>query len=447
MKKETAAVSFRGKRVTVMGLGLNGGGIAAVHFLLREKAKKIIVTDLHTKKRLAPAIAKIPRRASVVYHLGGHRSEDFTNVDYIIKNPDVPWSSPYIRVARRAGVPVLSDVIIFFQRVRRPIVGITGTKGKSTTTALIALALQAGGKRVAYGGNVRWRSPLEIIDLVRHTDYVVLELSSFQLEDLETVRMSPHIAVITSIAPDHLNRHGTYAEYKRVKLLITKFQTSEDVLVIPADREIRAMTRTTKAQVYLARASKRERRAIRSSNEYLSGHMTDAAYLALLVAKRLGISRKKVLQKFSRFRALEGRRQFVRMVRGVQFINDTTATVPTAAAADLRYFAGQGRVILIAGGMDKKVPMRVFSRAIAGYPKEIVLLPGTATDRIIRELPRRARERLILAESMPEAVKNAFALSKKGDTVLLAPGATSFNLFFNEFHRGEEFVRAVKALS
>lgn len=430
-----------------MGLGLNGGGVAAVRFLLREQAREIIVTDLHDAKRLAPSITAIPRARSVRYRLGGHRLTDFTSVDYVIKNPDVPWSSRYVQAARKAGIPVLSDIIIFFDRATSPIIGITGTKGKSTTTALIAEALRAKYRHVAYGGNVRYRSPLEIITEARHADYAVLELSSFQLEDLETIRRSPHIAIITSIAPDHLNRHGSFSEYKRVKTLITKFQNPQDIVIVPPDHALQRMIKGTKARKIVARKNKGLGDAIERLNPYLAGHMGGAAAIALSVASALGVPEKAAMQRFARFKALEGRRQRVRVLRGVTFINDTTATVPTAAAADLSFYSQRAPVVLIAGGMDKKVPTREFTHVIAKLPKAVVFLPGTATDRFLHELPSGVREKVELAQSMEAAVEMAFGHAKRGDIVLLAPGGTSFNLFFNEFHRGEEFVRAVKRLA
>lgn len=435
---------FRGKTILVMGLGLHGGGVGAAAFFAR-LGSWVVVTDLKTRKELAPSLEKLRRFQNITCHLGGHRPMDFKTADYVIKNPGVPQESKYLRIAKKSGIPVLTDVGIFFSVVRRPIIGVTGTKGKSTTAALIALLLGARYPRVLLAGNIR-KSVLEIIGPAKRADYIVLELSSFQLEDLGAMARSPHVAVLTSFSPDHLNRHGTIENYRRIKCLITAFQTRDDVVVIPRGRGLESLLRHSKAKKIRVSVREASRSRIAALNPYLTAHLADAALLALAVARHLKVPEKGALKKLRRFRALEGRLERVRVFRGLTFINDTTATAPAAAAAGLALIARERPVVLIAGGADKRLPFRVFSRAIARHAKFTVFLPGSATEKIIAGLAPAARRRTAVARSMREAVDLACRVAKRGDAILLSPGAASFGLFTHEFDRGEQFIRAVKRL-
>ncbi|MBI2096636.1 MAG: UDP-N-acetylmuramoyl-L-alanine--D-glutamate ligase [Candidatus Sungbacteria bacterium] len=438
--------SFRGKRITVIGLGLHGGGLGAVRFLLREGAREICITDLRDRKTLAPTMRRIPRRSNIRYVLGKHRFKDFENRDAIIKNPGVPYSSPYLRHARKRGIPVLTDISIFFERVERPIIGVTGTKGKSTTTALIALLLRSHFKRVVYGGNIR-KSVLDLLDEAQKADCIVLELSSFQLEDLALIRKSPQIAVITSFSPDHLNRYRSLAEYKKAKTYITRFQQPGDCVIIPRGRGLQGFLAHVKAKKIQVAAESKQRASMSKLNPALVAHMADAALLALSVAKLLKVPLSKCKRALRKFKPLEGRMQLIRVKRGVRFVNDTSATTPTAAAADVAIMARRGAIILIAGGVDKGgMPFGILARAIERHAARVYLLPGDASDQITSHLKNEAQKKVTSAASMGEAVRKAFGAAEYGDIILLSPGAASFNLFHHEFHRGNEFKRAVDKL-
>lgn len=436
--------SFRGKRILVMGLGLHGGGLGVVKFLLREGAKKVIITDLRKKSELLSTIAEIPKHSSISFVLGQHRAVDFQKCDAIIKNPGVPPNSPFLLEAIKSGVPILSDVGIFFGRVKTPVIGVTGTKGKSTTATLISLLLKGRYPKTFLAGNIR-KSVLDIIGIANRADYVVLELSSFQLEDLSLEKVSPHIAVITSISMDHLNRHKTFTNYKRVKGLVTEFQKSDDIIIIPKGKELEPLIYKTKAQKVLVNLHK-GRKEIEKMNPYFRGHMTDAALLALAVAREVGVASRDALSQLEAFRPLEGRMEKIRNVRGVHFINDTTATAPAAAAADLKLLSQKNNIILIAGGVDKDMDFHEFAKAIHRYTKFVIFLPGTATKKILAALGNKMQESTAFASSMAEAVKESYKRARRGDIVLLSPGAASFNLFSHEFHRGQEFTDAVRKL-
>lgn len=438
---------FLGQRVTVMGLGLHGGGLGVVRFLMREGADKIIVTDLRTKEILQPTLKKIPKSRRIHYILGAHRLDDFKKVDAIIKNPGVPLSSPYLKAARRHGVPILSDMGIFFERVHSPIIGITGTKGKSTTATLVALLLRARFRRILLAGNIR-KSVLDIIDDANRSDAVVLELSSFQLEDLAAVKRSPNLAIITNIFPDHLNRHKTMREYRRVKSLIGTFQNEGDTIIIPRGIGLEELVKRGRAKLMPVTITKTFRNRVAKINPALQGHMADAAALAIATAQSMGVSEKDCYTQLAVFKSLGGRMEPVRVLRGIAFINDTTATTPGAAAKGLALIRRHHRgVILIAGGSDKNLPYAEFGAAIKKSARFVVLLPGSATEKLVQALGQWAKIKSIRAASMEEAVRRASEMAKKGEAVLLSPGAASFGLFNHEFHRGSTFVSAVKKLT
>jgi|SRR3989344_2313053 len=446
--------TFRNQRVTVMGLGLHGGGLGTVRFLLREGAKEILVTDLRTKKVLQPTISQLPRSKRIRYILGKHRLQDFTYKDAIIKNPSVRPDSPYLANARLHKIPVVNDVGIFFIACPAPIIGVTGTRAKSTTAHLIAEFLKRGakrsGKRVWFGGNIR-RSVLEMLPRIRSGDYVILELSSFQLMDMQSLKKSPEISVLTNILNDHLNWHKNAAEYALAKSYIFRFQKSSDHLFIPAgDRVLAKLTEGAASQIHHVILPQKYRNRVVKN---IGSHYISAVGLAIAVARHLGIPQSAIDKTLSSFHGLPSRGEKILTLRGVDFVNDTTATIPDASIAALRRFGRVakkrgGRVIMIAGGSDKHLNFHHFALEAEHFAKAIILLPGTATDKMKKELKqvKFPRAAIQLLPSMADAVRTAYERSRSGDIVLLSPGAASFGLFNNEFHRGAEFIKSIKKL-
>jgi len=453
---------FKHKRVLIMGLGLHGGGAGAAAFFTAAGAR-VTVTDLKSRRELAPSIRKLARRRGIVYHLGGHRPEDFRNTDYVIKNPGVRDDSRFLKIARAAGTTILSDTEVFFRACLAPIIGITGTKGKSTTTWLIGEFLKQETRnkkqetRVWVGGNIR-ASMLEFLPWVRKRDAVVLELSSFQLDALRQSRMSPHIAVITNIFPDHLNRYPSMRAYALSKAGIFRFQKRGDYLFVNRDDvRLRRLTRRAPGRTVLVdvgRALRPFRGAV--SPSVPAFHLPNIAF-AVAVAKHCGVGDDAIRGVLKRFRGVPGRMEAVRTVRGVRYINDTTATNPTAALKAVRAVKrgiGKGRLFVLAGGFDKGLPVGAFCRALVEDAAAVVFLPGAATARMKSKITKHKFPihhktqipKIVDARSMPGAVRVAYRNAKRGDAVLLSPGAASFGLFLHEFDRGDQFTRAVKAL-
>jgi len=448
---------FKNKKVTIMGLGISGGGVGAAEFFAKAGAR-VLVTDLKTRGKLRESLGRL-KGLSIRYVLGRHRKEDFENADLIIKNPGVPNESKFLALAKKSGVPIETDVGIFFDLCPAPVVGVTGTKGKSTTAFLIHQILKRKYKNAVLGGNIG-KSVLEVLPKIKKGGLaspsqggpVILELSSFQLEALAEKKKSPHIAVITNIFPDHLNRYSSFAQYAKAKMNIFRFQKPEDFLIIPEDnRLLEKLTKNARSKkIYFSKI-------VAKSIPFLSlAHNAANLAAAIEIAKLFKISRKEILSLIPRLKLLPHRLEKVGKIKGVTYINDSGATNPGAgieAIKATRSLFKNGRLILIAGGEDKNLDYSVFAGEILKNADFLVLLPGSATEKMKVEFQKHlARTKnlklkaVIDAPDMKQAVIHARRLAQKRDAVLLSPAAASFNLFQNEFDRGEQFVKAVKLL-
>lgn len=452
---------FKDKKVLVTGLGLHGGGVGTTKFFVK-LGSRVIVTDLKNGRELAPSLAKLRRHQGITYHLGGHRAGDFRVADYVIKGPGVPENSRFLKIARQANIPILSDVEIFFLACPAPVIGITGTKGKSTTTWLLGQFLRKGlRRRVWVGGNIR-RSVLEFLPRVKKQDLIVLELSSFQLDSLKHSRKSPHIALIMNIFPDHLNRYASMAAYTASKAGIFKFQKPGDRLFINArDPVLRRIAARAKSKVIRFDP----RRILLPYRESIPFHVQDFHLpniaAAVAVARHLGAGEVVIKKVLRGFPGMPDRMELVRKLDGVSFINDTTATNPEAARRAVvatKRRIGKHGLHVIAGGYDKGLPVKDFMRALRQHAASVIFLPGTATEKMKARVPpllqlrragksQKSKVRVLDADSMRGAVRRAYRSVKRGDVVLLSPGAASFGLFKHEFDRGEQFTRAVKRLT
>jgi len=414
---------FKDKKILIMGLGLHGGGVGVAKFFCKNGAK-VIVTDLKTRKQLKESILKL-KNLPIKYVLGKHREKDFMNVDLVIKNPAVLSNSPFLLIARKYNIPVETDISIFFNLCKAPIIGVTGTKGKSTTATLIYKFIKTKYKSVFLGGNIGV-SPLSFLNKIKKESLVVLELSSFELEDL---KKSPQFAVITNIFPDHLDRYKSFNDYINSKKSIFRYQTKKDVLFLNYDNKItRKFKKEAVGKVYF----------FKEKNIFSA---------SIAVAKFFKIPFKNIKKVLNEFKGISHRQEFVIEKNGVRYFNDSAATNPQAAVFAIKTFSKKNpksNIILIAGGVDKKLNYDILSKEINRNIKDLILLPGSASDKIKKKLKKNIN--LVLVNSMEEAVKKAKFLAQNNDIVLLSPGAASFNLFKNEFDRGEKFVNFVKKI-
>jgi UDP-N-acetylmuramoylalanine--D-glutamate ligase len=440
---------FKNKKILIMGLGLNpkGSGITAAKFFVSSGAK-VTVTDLKTKKELAPSL-KLLKNFSIKYVLGRHDKEDFKNADLIIKNPGVRQTSKYLKIAKRNGVPIETDVGIFLENSPARIIGVTGTRGKSTTAALIGKMLKTKYGSVFVGGNIQF-SPLNFLNQISKNSKVILELSSWMLED--TMRkIHPRIAVLTNIMPDHLNTYKNFDDYVEAKALIFKNQTKNDFAILNHDDlNVRKLTRNIKAKkIWFSKKNIVVLKKIIPLKEIaLPGeHNISNILAAVAVAKFEGVSNRIIQNVLKIFKGLPNRLEFVRKAKGLKFYNDTTSTMPEATIAALKTLGHDKNIILIAGGADKKLDYKKLGREIKKYCKAVVLFEGNASGKILKTIKHNKKITINGGiKTMKDAVRNVVKLAEKNDIILLSPGAASFGLFQNEFDRGEQFVKIVKKL-
>ncbi|KKP30051.1 MAG: UDP-N-acetylmuramoylalanine-D-glutamate ligase [Parcubacteria group bacterium GW2011_GWA2_31_28] len=421
---------FRNKKITLMGLGLIGRGVATAQFLAKRGAN-ITVTDLKNKEELKSSLNKLKEFKNINYVLGEHRKEDFKNADMIIQNPSVSPNSSYLKIARKNNIPIETDLTLFFKYVPKntTVIGITGSKGKSTTTALIYKVLKSKLKeKVLLAGNlVLNKSPLNFLSKVKKNSVIILELSSWDLRNLGEYKISPNIAVVTNIIPDHLNKYKNIKEYEKDKKNIFEYQGKHDILFLNKnDKKLLKWQNQVKSKV-----------------EFFNGTNKD---IACKIAKKFGVNNKDSLKIISRFNNLEHRQEFVKELRGVKFYNDSAATIPEAtikAIDDLK--PKFGNLILILGGVDKNLEYKKLANKIIRNKDSVkaILLPGTASNKIIENF-KKMKHIFTKVENLKQAVNEALKVSKKDDIIILSPGAASFNLFKNEFDRGNQFKKIIK---
>ncbi len=437
---------FKGKKITVMGLGLLGRGVGDIAFLAQHGAY-LTVTDLKTERELAPSIRKLSRLKNITYHLGEHRLEDFRNADLVIKVAGVPLDSLYITEARKHGIPIEMSTSLFARFSPATIIGITGTRGKSTVTHLIYEILKKVGKKVYLGGNVKGIATLPLLRKIKNGDYIVLELDSWQLQGFGESKISPHIAVFTTFMEDHLNYYkGNMKTYLADKANIFLYQKREDFLVL--GKSVSSFIRKKYGKKIKAHIISPAQISSKWKIPLLGKHNEDNISLAVAVADVLKIPKTITKKAVENFKGVSGRMELVRTYKGVHIYNDTTATTPHATLAALRALSRKKNIILIFGGADKNIDMKELLKDIPKYCKGLVLLPGTGTDRILPQLQVTGDKLQINqpARSLGQAVHKALNIAQNGDVVLFSPAFASFGMFQNEFHRGDEFVKIIKKL-
>jgi UDP-N-acetylmuramoylalanine--D-glutamate ligase len=475
-------LDLRGKRALVMGLGVHGGGLGVTRFLIGQGAD-VTVTDLRGPAILKPsldALAGLPIR----YVLGEHREQDFRNADLVIRNPGVPRESRYLQIARAAGAAIEMEMTLFFRLCPGPILGITGTKGKTTTTLLAGAMLREHYPDTVVAGNLRV-SAIEALPRITAGTPVVLELSSWQLEGLGEAQLSPQYACVTNLSPDHLDRYGSMAAYAEAKKQILAHQQPGDVVVLNYDDQLQYQWAADAPGDIVWFARRQEEYDLHDRPVMIYGetgvlwldasvphdqpmmiekviapediglpgqHNRANVAAAAALAKSFGVANEHIRQAIRNFAGVEHRLEFVRELGGVRYINDTTATAPEATIAALHSFTAP--VVLICGGADKNLPFDDLAHAIVERAKAVVLLNGTATPKLIDQLRNVSSEKFstrsfqssIVHDDFAEAIEAARRLAEPGDIVLLSPGCASFGMFLNEFHRGDEFKRIVNQL-
>lgn len=455
---------IKNKKVTIMGLGLNGGGEAAVRFFLK-KGAYVTVTDMKTKEQLQATIDKLNAdntldHSHLTYRLGEHRIEDFENADCVIKNPGVKFEGNKYLAAARA---IETDLSIFLRFTDCPIIAVTGSKGKSSTVSAIYYGLCKAGYKAFLGGNITV-SPLTFFDEVSGDTPVVIEFSSWQLADLRGRGvLRPHIAIITKIVPDHQNWYGNMESYVADKRLIYADQTKGDYSIFDSDEWGDSFANETKATVlrYGTKASW----SIDLGELLVPGvHMKTNAQNAATVMHLMGIPDSKIKEILQSWPGIDHRLQYFHSWKSnengnaiscnIKFYNDSCATVPEAAAAATQAFGKP--VILMTGGTDKGLELTPLIETLTKPGcntikiKDLYLLAGTATDKLLPELDKagiKYHGPFNALEPLLEEAKENLQKENAGEEIFVfSPGATSFGMFANEFDRGNKYMAAVKQI-
>lgn len=435
-KHPATAKPLAGKRVTVVGLGRFGGGVGVTRWLCDQRAK-VTVSDKAESTALSKSIDAL-EGLPVALHLGSHDERDFLEADLLVINPAVPKDLPLLIAAEAAGVPRTSEINLFLQRCPAPVVGITGTAGKSTTTAMTG-AILANRYTTHVGGNIG-RSLLGSLPNITPDHVVVLELSSFQLEDTPLIGISPHAAVVTNLIPNHLDRHGTMEVYAAAKKNIFRFQSRKDVLILNASD---AATAAWGAEAP-GRVEMFDPQAEPFELAVPGAHNQANAQAAWLAGCQFGIDRAGAAASLRAFAGLLHRLQLVAERRGVRYYNDSKCTTPAGAVTALEVFAAR-TVIIIVGGYDRGENFDELGAALAGRAKAVIALGATQEKIIAAVRDHRTGQTPPVQPvgDLPAAVSLAGKLTGPGDVVLLSPACPSYDMFVNYEQRGQVFVQLV----
>ncbi|MBI5361355.1 MAG: UDP-N-acetylmuramoyl-L-alanine--D-glutamate ligase [Planctomycetes bacterium] len=461
-------IDLKGKRVTVMGLGLFGGGAGITRFL-SSRGALVTVTDLKDGEALRKSVESLEDCHNVTFHLGGHVEKDFSDTDMVIVNPAVPPESPFLRIAEKSGVALESEMNLFFKHCRARKIGITGSNGKTTTAALIAEILKAdivdkkSDSKLWLGGNIG-RPLIEFAHQINPRDMVVLEISSFQLEHLGAIGVSPNISIVTNVHPNHLDRHKTMENYAGAKRNIVSSQRKGDYAILNADDPILAgwgaqcggnvrwFSRQKKVvegayitgdEIIIVRDGKESRIGSVAGAKLPGGFNRENMLAAACCCHICGANPETIIKVLNEFPGVEHRLEFCGEIDGVRYYNDSIATDPSAAEAAIR--ALKKDIILIAGGREKKLPFDDFIDAVARHVKTAVLM-GECADKLEGLMKAGAGGVKILKTGplFEDAVKRAKAEARKGDIVLMSPACTSYDMFNNFTERGDAFKRLIK---
>ena len=433
---------FKGKKVTVMGLGLLGRGVGDVAFL-SEAGAEVIVTDLKNKEELAESLEKLEAFPAIAYTLGEHKKEDFENRDFILVGAGVPMDSQYLEYARQAGVPLKQSAALFAELSEVPIIGVTGTRGKTTVAQMIHHTLSvATGEPILLGGNIRGVSNLQLLKQVQEHSLCVMELDSWQLQGFGWAGISPQIAVFTNLMEDHMDYYkGNMDTYFLDKANIFKNQEDTGVLVTTPEvfEYAKGKGLSVRGEVVLADSSVMPEDCLLAMP---GEHNRLNAALAYEALKAISLSDDLIFEGLASFGGVEGRLQYVKTIDNIRIYNDNNATTPAATIAALEALdIGNKNIILIAGGAYKEVDPLSLVASVRKHCKNVILIPGTGTDTLLDRLIELEDEvRYLVVENLQQAVEEARLNAENGDIILFSPAFASFGQYKNEYERNDKFM-------
>ena len=468
-------LTLKNRRIVILGLARQGGALAR---FAAEQGATVVVSDLRSAERLQSSMDALAD-LEITYALGSHPLNLLEEADLLAVSGGVPLSAPIVMAAREREIPVINDSLLFMRRSPAPVIGITGSAGKTTTTALTGLMGQYSERKTWVGGNIG--NPLIThLDEMSRGDLVVQELSSFQLElwapewrpgeDAQQA-VSPQVAAVLNITPNHLDRHGTMAVYAAAKANILRFQSASGCAVLNADDPgSRALAKLVQGRLRLfsSRNAVADGAFIRAGRLWLAGdgeyavcdvdavklrgaHNLQNVLAAICLADAAAVPLEAIQKAIRNFQGVPHRLELVGHVRGVDYVNDSIATAPERALAALASFAEP--LVLLAGGRDKEMRWDEWARQVVSRVRHVVLF-GELAEPLARHLhdahseagPGAALEGLTQVETLQEAVQRAAGVAHPGDVVLLAPGGTSYDAFADFEERGQRFRELVQEL-
>jgi UDP-N-acetylmuramoylalanine--D-glutamate ligase len=447
-------IELRGKRVLAVGLARTG---VATALFCAARGARVTATDSRTEDQIGEAIAKL-KNAGVTLELGCHREKTFLDQDLIIPSPGVPADEAHLQAARAKGITIWSEIELSYRFMKGRLIGITGSNGKTTTTSLVEHILKTTGMQTILAGNIG--TPLiGCVDTMKDDTCAVVELSSFQLELIDTFR--PNIGVFLNLTPDHLDRHHTLEAYGAAKARLFENQTGEDAAILNADdvatmpyapslprvywfsrKQRVAQGAYVRGEEIVFRQDGAEETLLKLEDIPLAGaHNVENVLAAAAAARLAGAPSAAIAKGVRSFAGVEHRLEFVAEIAGVRYYNDSKATNVDATLKALDAFPG--RILIILGGKDKGSDYTALQKPLR-EKAILALLIGTAAEKIEEQVAGSvALER---AETLERAVETASHAAQRGDVVLLAPACASFDQFQNYEHRGRVFKDLVRQL-
>jgi len=440
----------RYKNISVFGAGKSGLAV-----IKRLKRSDVFLSE--SMSEIDPKTLKTLKKHKIPYELGGHTIKAIESADLVVLSPGVPTDIPILKMAKRRNLPVISEVELAYYFIRKPIIAVTGTNGKTTTTALIGKMLKDFGYKVAVAGNIGY--PLISVKDEK-LDYIVAEISSYQLETID--KFKPWISIILNITPDHLTRHRTMDEYAKIKAKIFKNQKKTDHLIFNQDDPlVSKISRNAKCDrlsfsqqgminngLFLKnnRIYYKNEKIIDVDSIMIKGrHNIENSMAAIAAAVLAKVSTSSINKTLRTFKGVEHRIEFIKKVDGVSFYNDSKATNPDSTMVAIKAIEPRHNIVLILGGRDKMTDISDMCKLIKQKVKDVVLL-GEAKHRFKNCLMKFGFNKVYDATDLIDAVKYSFKLARPGDAVLLSPACASFDMFSNFEERGKVFKKIVASI-
>ena len=448
-------MELRNKKTVVVGLGATG---IATSLFLKSREAQVTVSDIRGEGELAPSIQKLSSKG-IAIETGGHRRETFLSADLIVVSPGVPLERPPLKAAAEKGIEIISEIELASRHIDIPIIAVTGTNGKTTTVNLLAEIFKASGKRIFLGGNVG--TPLIEYVLNQHREeYIIAEISSFQLEGIKSFK--PHISVLLNVAHDHLDRYVSYEEYIAAKMRIFMNQNDREYAILNADDlEVKKLSASINASTLYFSYEKELSSGIYYKDNilhYNNGtgqarfplahinlkgiHNLHNVMAAAAASKLCGCPPQKITQAIENFKGLPHRLELLKESHKIKFFNDSKATNVGSVVRALE--ALDPPLILIAGGKDKGGDYQPLLSLVRKKVKALILL-GEAKEKMNQVF--KTATSTFLVESLEEAVEKSLKQASAGDTILLSPACSSFDMFKSYEERGNVFKSLVNTLT